>query len=176
MIWSIRGSPRVVARAPRCRVLAGARLQRPPPRQALGYPGPHVATCLVTGGAGFLGSHLCDELLARGNRVICVDNFETGSLANIAHIRDPDRFTHWASTSSSPTSSRSPGLRLPPRLAGLADRLPAPAAAHAQGGLLRHPSHARPRQGQARALLIASTSEVYGDPHDTPSRSAIGAT
>src|SRR5262249_20504639 len=46
-----------------------------------------MSTCLVTGGAGFLGSHLCDELLARGNRVICVDNFETGSLANISHIR-----------------------------------------------------------------------------------------
>ena len=41
-----------------------------------------MPTCLVTGGAGFLGSHLCDELLARGHRVICVDNFETGSLAN----------------------------------------------------------------------------------------------
>ena len=50
-----------------------------------------MATCLVTGGAGFLGSHLCDELLARGHRVICVDNLETGSLANIEHIRDPER-------------------------------------------------------------------------------------
>src|SRR3712207_7565645 len=40
--------------------------------------------------AGFLGSHLCDELLARGHRVICVDNLETGSLANIAHIRRPE--------------------------------------------------------------------------------------
>ena len=52
-----------------------------------------VATCLVTGGAGFLGSHLCDELLARGHRVICVDNLETGSLANIEHIRGAE-FTH----------------------------------------------------------------------------------
>src|SRR5436189_277225 len=52
-----------------------------------------MATCLVTGGAGFLGSHLCDELLARGNRVICVDNLETGSLANIEHIRTTD-FVH----------------------------------------------------------------------------------
>ncbi|MDP8967063.1 MAG: NAD-dependent epimerase/dehydratase family protein, partial [Actinomycetota bacterium] len=41
-----------------------------------------MATCLVTGGAGFLGSHLCDELLARGHCVICVDNLETGSLTN----------------------------------------------------------------------------------------------
>ena len=52
-----------------------------------------MATCLVTGGAGFLGSHLCDELLSRGHRVICVDNFETGSLANIHHIRRPE-FRH----------------------------------------------------------------------------------
>jgi dTDP-glucose 4,6-dehydratase len=51
-----------------------------------------MPTCLVTGGAGFLGSHLCDELLAREHRVICVDNLETGTLENIAHIRDP-RFT-----------------------------------------------------------------------------------
>ena len=49
-----------------------------------------MATCLVTGGAGFLGSHLCDELLRRGNRVICVDNLETGSLTNIEHIRRPE--------------------------------------------------------------------------------------
>src|SRR5205085_9084374 len=52
-----------------------------------------MSTCLVTGGAGFLGSRLCDELLERGHRVICVDNFETGSLANIEHIRD-ERFVH----------------------------------------------------------------------------------
>src|ERR1044072_3879654 len=52
-----------------------------------------MATCRVTGGSGFLGSHLCDELLSRGHRVICVDNFETGSLANIEHIRVPE-FVH----------------------------------------------------------------------------------
>ncbi|MHB8491285.1 MAG: NAD-dependent epimerase/dehydratase family protein, partial [Solirubrobacteraceae bacterium] len=39
---------------------------------------PGVSTCLVTGGAGFLGSHLCDALIARGHRVLCVDNLETG--------------------------------------------------------------------------------------------------
>src|SRR6266576_1691577 len=82
-------------------------LARPGPAGGLGYP-PSVATCLVTGGAGFLGSHLCDELLTRGNRVICVDNLETGSLANIEHIRKRARF------------------------------------------------------------VLASTSEVYGDPHEHP--------
>ena len=51
-----------------------------------------MSTCLVSGGAGFLGSHLCEALLERGHRVICLDNLETGSLDNIAHIRD-ERFT-----------------------------------------------------------------------------------
>src|SRR3712207_6305373 len=49
-----------------------------------------MATSLVTGGAGFLGSHLCEELLRRGHRVLCVDNVETGSLSNIEHIRAPE--------------------------------------------------------------------------------------
>jgi len=46
-----------------------------------------MPTSVVTGGAGFLGSHLCDHLLEHGHRVICVDNLESGSLENIAHIR-----------------------------------------------------------------------------------------
>jgi UDP-glucuronate decarboxylase len=47
---------------------------------------------LVTGGAGFLGSHLCDRLLAEGNEVLCVDNFFTGARNNIAHLLDNKRF------------------------------------------------------------------------------------
>ncbi len=50
------------------------------------------ADVVVTGGAGFLGSHLCDTCWREGHRVICVDNLETGSLENIAHMRD-DAFT-----------------------------------------------------------------------------------
>ena len=51
-----------------------------------------MSTCLISGGAGFLGSHMCDHLLAAGSRVICVDNLDTGSLQNVEHIRD-DNFT-----------------------------------------------------------------------------------
>lgn len=49
-------------------------------------------TALVTGGAGFIGSHLCEELLKRGDYVICVDNFFTGSKMNITHLRDHPNF------------------------------------------------------------------------------------
>ena len=45
-----------------------------------------MAAIVVTGGAGFLGSHLCDRLIARGDDVLCVDNFFTGRKANIAHL------------------------------------------------------------------------------------------
>ena len=102
--------------------------------------------------AGFLGSHLCDELLARGHRVICVDNFETGSLANIEHLRGPDFvFVHtdvtepfFVETSRSTSSTTSPRRR--------PDRLPAAAAAHAEGRLLRDASRARPGEAAPRAL------------------------
>ena len=50
-------------------------------------PSRAMPTSLVTGGAGFLGSHLCEALLEKGHRVICLDNLETGSLANIEHLR-----------------------------------------------------------------------------------------
>jgi len=51
-----------------------------------------MKTIVVTGGAGFIGSHLCEELLNRGNHVICVDNFFTGSLDNIQHLRSNPNF------------------------------------------------------------------------------------
>lgn len=51
-----------------------------------------METILVTGGAGFIGSHLCEKLLEQGNHVICVDNFFTGSMKNIEHLRDNKDF------------------------------------------------------------------------------------
>jgi dTDP-glucose 4,6-dehydratase len=52
------------------------------------YHDSFVATAVVTGGAGFLGSHLCEHLLQAGHRVVCVDNLETSSLENLEHLRD----------------------------------------------------------------------------------------
>jgi dTDP-glucose 4,6-dehydratase len=129
-----------------------------------------MATCLVTGGAGFLGSHLCDELLVRGHRVICVDNLETGSLANIEHIRVPE-FTHLnldiihSYTVDEPVdfvyhlaSPASPidYLRLPLHTLKVGSY-----GTHHTLGLAKH--------HRAR-FLIASTSEVYGDPQEHPQR------
>ena len=48
--------------------------------------------CLVTGGAGFLGSHLCEHLLDDGHEVICLDNYFTGRMSNVDHLRDNRRF------------------------------------------------------------------------------------
>jgi dTDP-glucose 4,6-dehydratase len=127
-----------------------------------------MATCLVTGGAGFLGSHLCDELLRRGHRVICVDNVETGSLANIEHIRAPEfRFLqadiiqpyfvdepvdvvyHFASPAS-PIDY----LRLPLHTLKVGSH-----GTHHTLGLAK---------AQRARFLTASTSEVYGDPKVHP--------
>ena len=111
-----------------------------------------MSTCVVTGGAGFLGSHLCEHLLGEGHRVICIDNLETGSLENIEHIRDDAFDFRNIDITELRRDPRGRRLRLPPRLAGEPDRLPAAAAAHAQGRLPRHPPHARRRQVQARPL------------------------
>ncbi len=123
---------------------------------------------MVTGGAGFLGSHLCDELLSRGHRVICIDNFETGSLENIEHIRtgqfeyrqldiiEPyfideavDFVYHFASPAS-PIDY----LRLPLHTLKV-------------GSYGTHHTLGLAKQHRAR-FLTASTSEVYGDPEIHP--------
>ena len=127
-----------------------------------------MPTCLVTGGAGFLGSHLCDELLRRGNRVICVDNFETGSLANIAHIRgqdfvlrnldiiepyfvdEPIDFVYHLASPASPIDY----LRLPLHTLKV-------------GSYGTHHTLGLAKLHRAR-FLTASTSEVYGDPQVHP--------
>ncbi len=124
---------------------------------------------MVTGGAGFLGSHLCDELLARGNRVICVDNFETGSLANIEHIRDPDRFRYLQIDIIEPYFVDEP-IDYVYHLASPAspiDYLRLPLHTLKVGSYGTHHTLGLAKAKRAR-FLIASTSEVYGDPLEHP--------
>ncbi len=128
-----------------------------------------MSTCLVTGGAGFLGSHLCDELLARGNRVICADNLETGSLANIEHIRDVDRFEHVGVDIIEPYFIEGP-VDFVYHLASPAspiDYLRLPLHTLKVGSYGTHHTLGLAKAKRAR-FLLASTSEVYGDPKEHP--------
>jgi dTDP-glucose 4,6-dehydratase len=127
-----------------------------------------VPTSVVTGGAGFLGSHLCEELLSRGHRVICVDNLETGSLANIEHLRgdafvflpqdltehvdidEPVEFVYHLASPASPIDY----LRLPLQTLKV-------------GSYGTHNALGLAKVKRAR-FLLASTSEVYGDPQVHP--------
>jgi dTDP-glucose 4,6-dehydratase len=129
-----------------------------------------MPTSVVTGGAGFVGSHLCDELLRRGHRVICVDNLETGSLNNIEHIRskdfvllnldiiepyfveEPIDFVYHLASPASPIDY----LRLPLHTLKV-------------GSYGTHHTLGLAKKHRAR-FLIASTSEVYGDPEQHPQR------
>jgi dTDP-glucose 4,6-dehydratase len=127
-----------------------------------------MATCLVTGGAGFLGSHLCDELLRRGHRVICVDNLETGSLTNIAHIRVPE-FEFLQLDIVEPYFVDQP-VDVVYHLASPAspiDYLRLPLHTLKVGSYGTHHTLGLAKKHRAR-FLIASTSEVYGDPQVHP--------
>ena len=127
-----------------------------------------MPTSLVTGGAGFLGSHLCEALLAKGHRVVCLDNLETGSLANVEHLRDdafafvpqdltqhvevpePIDFVYHLASPASPIDY----LRLPLQTLKV--------GSHGTHNALGLAKVHRDR------FLLASTSEVYGDPQVHP--------
>jgi len=124
---------------------------------------------VVTGGAGFLGSHLCDRLLAEGHEVVCIDNLLTGSAANIAHLQDNPRFRymphnvtefisvdgpvdfifHFASPASPVDFERLPIQILKVGALGTHNAL----------GLAK---------AKGAGFMLASTSEVYGDPLVNP--------
>ena len=124
-----------------------------------------MITSIVTGGAGFLGSHLCERLLEEGHRVVCVDNLITGTKANIAHILDHDAFEFLEHDVTRPfevlgTIDNVLHFASP---ASPIDYLELPIQTLKVGSLGTHNTLGVAKAKQARYLL-ASTSEVYGDP------------
>jgi dTDP-glucose 4,6-dehydratase len=127
-----------------------------------------MPAAVVTGGAGFLGSHLCDHLIGKGFRVICVDNLDTGSLQNVEHLRgseflffnhdltkhldldEPVDFVYHLASPASPIDY----ARLPLQTLKV-------------GSYGTHNALGLAKFKRAR-FLLASTSEVYGDPQVHP--------
>jgi nucleoside-diphosphate-sugar epimerase/intein/homing endonuclease len=127
-----------------------------------------MSTCVVTGGAGFLGSHLCEHLLGQGHRVICVDNLETGSLQNIEHIRDPDfEFRHIDITEQVDIPEDVDFVYHLASPASPIDYLRLPLHTLKVGSHGTHHMLGVAKFKRAR-FLLASTSEVYGDPQVHP--------
>jgi len=127
-----------------------------------------MPTSVVTGGAGFLGSHLCDYLVEHGHRVVCVDNLETGSLENINHLRG-DTFSFIYQDVVEPITVDEP-VDYVFHLAALAspvDYLRAPLKSLKVGSYGTHNALGLAKWKRAR-FLISSTSEVYGDPQVHP--------
>ena len=123
-----------------------------------------MPTSLVTGGAGFLGSNLCDHLLERGHRVICVDNLETGSLRNIQHIcRDEFEFKMLDITEHYEIDEPVDFVFHMASPASPIDYARLPLHTLKVGAYGTHNSLGLAKAKRAR-FLLASTSEVYGDP------------
>jgi dTDP-glucose 4,6-dehydratase len=127
-----------------------------------------MPTSLVTGGAGFLGSHLCEALLERGHRVLCLDNLDSSSLTNIDHLRD-DAFTFVNHDVIEHISIDEP-VDFVYHLAALAspiDYMRMPLHSLKTGSYGTHHALGLAKFKRAR-FLLASTSEVYGDPEVHP--------
>jgi dTDP-glucose 4,6-dehydratase len=127
-----------------------------------------MPTSLVTGGAGFLGSHLCEALLERGHRVICLDNLEVSTLENIEHLRD-DAFAFVNHDVAEPIVVDE-SLDEVYHLAALAspiDYMRLPLHSLKTGSYGTHHALGVAKWKRAR-FLLASTSEIYGDPEVHP--------
>ncbi|MEY9213232.1 SDR family oxidoreductase [Thermobifida halotolerans] len=128
-------------------------------------------TTLVTGGAGFIGSHLCERLLDEGMDVVCADNFATGSAANVAHLLDRGNFRLVEADLTEPVDLDEP-VDLVFHLASAASprdylRLPVETL---EAGSLGTRNALRLAEEHGARFVLASTSEVYGDPLEYPQR------
>ena len=120
---------------------------------------------LVTGGAGFLGSHLCDKLLAEGHDVVCLDNLSTGDVANIAHLKGNPHFSfvHYDVTNYLFVEGTIDFIFHFASPASPIDYLKLPIQTLKVGSLGTHKALGLAKAKGAR-FFLASTSEVYGDP------------
>ena len=128
-----------------------------------------MSTAVVTGGAGFLGSHLCDTLVAKGYRVICVDNLDTGSLQNIEHIGESGQFAFLNHDMVEHLEIAEP-VDFVYHLASPAspiDYMRLPLHTLKVGSYGTHNALGLAKFKRAR-FLVSSTSEVYGDPQVHP--------
>jgi dTDP-glucose 4,6-dehydratase len=126
---------------------------------------------VITGGAGFIGSHLCERFLARGHEVVCVDNLITGSEDNVARLRADPRFSFVRHDVSKPLALDGPvdNVLHFASPASPVDYLNYPIQTLKVGSLGTHNTLGLALKKKARYLL-ASTSEVYGDPLVHPQR------
>lgn len=130
-----------------------------------------MKTAVVTGGSGFLGSHLCDRLIEEGMRVICIDNLLTGNIRNIEHLfgnenfsfikHDVTNFIHVPGKIDYVLHFASPASPI--------DYLQLPIQTLKVGSLGTHKALGLAKEKNA-VFLLASTSEVYGDPEIHPQR------
>jgi len=129
-----------------------------------------VARTLVTGGAGFLGSHLCDFLLEQGHTVICMDNLSTGSIENIDHIRSEEfSFIKHDVTEYIYVQGKLDYILHFASPASPCDYMEMPIQTLKVGSLGTHKALGLAKEKNA-VFLLASTSEVYGDPLVHPQR------
>ncbi len=128
-----------------------------------------MARILITGGAGFIGSHLCERFLAGGDDVICIDNFRTGSPDNIAHLFQNRRFMFIEQdvTTYIYVKGALDAILHFASPASPVDYLELPIPTLKVGSLGTHKALGLAKEKGAR-FLLASTSEVYGDPQVHP--------